>query len=90
MIINCLLLAAPRWEDEYFHAVPFMAKEPRVSLKDQQSGETLKIPWDEIVHKHVRTNIRDRFILLCYFLSDTPLKLQVRDEPKINNVCSNR
>jgi hypothetical protein len=23
-----------------------MAKEPRVSLKDQQSGGTLKIPWE--------------------------------------------
>ena len=49
------LLAAPRWEDEYLHAVPFTAKEPGVSLKDQQSGEALKIPWEEIIHKHVRT-----------------------------------
>jgi hypothetical protein len=32
-----------------------MAKEPRVSLKDQQSGEALQIPWKEIIHKHVRT-----------------------------------
>jgi hypothetical protein len=35
--------------DEYLHAVPFMAKEPGVSLKDQQSGETLNIPWEEII-----------------------------------------
>lgn len=32
-----------------------MAKEPGVSLKDQQSGEALNIPWEEIIHKHVRT-----------------------------------
>ena len=40
---------------QYLHAVPFMAKEPGVSLKDQQSGEALNIPWEEIIHKHVRT-----------------------------------
>jgi hypothetical protein len=40
---------------QYLHAVPFMAKEPGVSLLDQQSGEALNIPWEEIIHKHVRT-----------------------------------
>lgn len=40
---------------QYLHAVPFMAKEPGVSLNDQQSGETLNIPWEEVIHKHVRT-----------------------------------
>jgi hypothetical protein len=63
------LLAASRWEDEYLHAVPFMAKEPGVSLKDQQSGGTLKIPWEEIIHKHVRTNIRDRTGSFRYVIS---------------------
>ena len=32
-----------------------MAKEPGVTLEDQQSGEALNIPWEEIIHKHVRT-----------------------------------
>ena len=40
---------------QFVHGVPFMAHEPGVSLKDGQSGETLNIPWEEIVHKHVRT-----------------------------------
>jgi hypothetical protein len=40
---------------QFVHGVPFMAHEPGVTLKDGQSGEALNIPWDEIVHKHVRT-----------------------------------
>jgi hypothetical protein len=42
-------------EPQYLHAVPFMAKEPGVTLKDKQSGEALDIPWEEVIHKHVRT-----------------------------------
>jgi hypothetical protein len=33
-----------------------MAKEPGISLKDQQSGEALNIRWEEVIHKHVRTS----------------------------------
>ena len=41
---------------EFYHEViPFMAKEPGVDLKGEKSGDTLKIPWDQIIHKHVRT-----------------------------------
>lgn len=40
---------------QFLHGVPFMAKEPGVSLKDQQSGQTLNIPWEEVIHKHVKT-----------------------------------
>ena len=32
-----------------------MAKEPGVALKDQQSGQTLDIPWEEVIHKRVKT-----------------------------------
>jgi hypothetical protein len=40
---------------QFVHGIPFMAKEPGLSLKDEQSGEALNIPWEEVVHKHVRT-----------------------------------
>ena len=40
---------------QFLHGVPFMAKEPGVALKDQQSGQTLDIPWEEVIHKHVKT-----------------------------------
>jgi hypothetical protein len=39
-----------------FHEViPFMAKEPGVQLKGEKTGEILNIPWEDIIHKHVRT-----------------------------------
>lgn len=42
---------------EFYHEViPFMAKEPGVELKGEESGDILKIPWDQIIHKHVRTS----------------------------------
>lgn len=41
---------------QFVHGVPFMAKEPGVSLEDQQSGEALNIRWEEVIHKHVRTS----------------------------------
>jgi hypothetical protein len=40
---------------QFLHGVPFMAKEPGVALKDQQSGQTLDIPWEEVIHKRVKT-----------------------------------
>ncbi len=38
-----------------FPLIPFMAKEPGVEIKTQTMDEELKIPWEEIIHKHVRT-----------------------------------
>jgi hypothetical protein len=32
-----------------------MAKEPGLKIKTQSMEEELKIPWEEIIHKHVRT-----------------------------------
>ena len=32
-----------------------MAKESGVALKSESSGETLNIPWEEVIHKRVRT-----------------------------------
>jgi hypothetical protein len=32
-----------------------MAKEPGVQLQTEQSGETLTIPWEEVIHKRVKT-----------------------------------
>jgi hypothetical protein len=40
---------------QFLHGIPFMAKEPGVSLKNQQSGQTLTIPWEEVIHKRVKT-----------------------------------
>jgi hypothetical protein len=38
-----------------FQLIPFMAKEPGVEIKTQTMEEELKVPWEEIIHKHVRT-----------------------------------
>jgi hypothetical protein len=39
-----------------FHEViPFMAKEPGLELKGEKSGDTLSIPWEDVIHKHVRS-----------------------------------
>jgi hypothetical protein len=40
---------------QFRYGVPFMAKESGVALKSGSSGETLNIPWEEVIHKHVRT-----------------------------------
>jgi hypothetical protein len=40
---------------QFKYGAPFMAKEPGVTLKSEPSGETLNIPWEEIIHKRVRT-----------------------------------
>ena len=40
---------------QFLHGIPFMAKEPGVSLENQQSGQTLNIPWEEVIHKRVKT-----------------------------------
>jgi hypothetical protein len=33
-----------------------MAKEPDLQLKGKESGDILTIPWEQVIHKHVRTS----------------------------------
>ena len=40
---------------EEYELIPFMAKEPGLEIKTESMDEELKIPWEEIIHKHVRT-----------------------------------
>ena len=40
---------------QFIHGIPWMAKEPGVQLQTEQSGETLTIPWEEAIHKRVKT-----------------------------------
>jgi hypothetical protein len=40
---------------QFSRGIPFMAKEPGVELKSESSGETLNIPWEEVIYKHVKT-----------------------------------
>jgi len=41
---------------QFLHGVPVMADEPGVKLADTSgSGRSLNIPWEEVIHKHVRT-----------------------------------
>jgi hypothetical protein len=40
----------------YHEIIPFMAREPDLELKGEKSGEILKIPWEDVIHKHVRTS----------------------------------
>jgi hypothetical protein len=40
---------------QFIHGIPWMAKEPGVQLQTEQSGETLTIPWEEVIHKRVKT-----------------------------------
>jgi hypothetical protein len=40
---------------EEYELIPLMAKEPGVEIKTQRMDEELKVPWEEIIHKHVRT-----------------------------------
>ena len=37
-----------------YELIPFMAKEPGLEIKTTSMDEELKIPWEEIIHKHVR------------------------------------
>jgi hypothetical protein len=38
-----------------YELIPFMAKEPGLEIKIPSMDEELKIPWEEIIHKHIRT-----------------------------------
>ena len=40
---------------QFRYGVPFMAKESGVALESEPSGKTLNIPWEEVIHKRVRT-----------------------------------
>jgi hypothetical protein len=39
----------------YHEVIPFMAKEPGLQLKGKETGDILTIPWEDVIHKHVRT-----------------------------------
>jgi hypothetical protein len=41
---------------QYRELIPLMAREPGLEMKGQESGEILKIPWEEVIHKHVRAS----------------------------------
>src|ERR671922_508575 len=41
---------------QFVHGIPWMAKEPGLELRGEYSGESLNIPWEEVIHKHVRTS----------------------------------
>lgn len=40
---------------QFLHGVPWMAKEPGLTLANPQTGDALNIPWEEVIHKHVRS-----------------------------------
>jgi hypothetical protein len=40
---------------QFVHGVPWMAKEPATEIPVDYSGTTYNIPWDQLIHKHVRT-----------------------------------
>jgi hypothetical protein len=40
---------------QFLHGVPWMAKEPSTEIPVDYSGTTYNIPWDQLVHQHVRT-----------------------------------
>ena len=41
---------------QYRELIPLMDKEPGLEMRGQESGEIFKIPWEEVIHKHVRTS----------------------------------
>jgi len=41
---------------QFLHGIPFMAKEPDTEIPVDYSGTTYDIPWDSIIHKHVRSS----------------------------------
>lgn len=40
----------------FVNGIPFMAKEPGVLLEGKKTGETLSIPWEEVIFKRVKTS----------------------------------
>jgi len=43
-------------KDKKSELIPFMAKEPGLDIQTPSMESELKIPWEEIIHKHVRTS----------------------------------
>ena len=43
-------------KDKEYDLIPFMAKEPGLEIQTASMESELKIPWEEIIHKHVRTS----------------------------------
>lgn len=42
-------------KDKSYELIPFMAKEPGLEIQTSSMDSELKIPWEEVIHKHVRT-----------------------------------
>jgi len=42
-------------KDKAYELIPFMAKEPGLEIQTSSMDSELKIPWEEVIHKHVRT-----------------------------------
>jgi hypothetical protein len=40
---------------QFLHGIPFMAKEPGVTLQSNASSGAVNIPWEEVIHKRVKT-----------------------------------
>lgn len=40
---------------QFVNGVPWMAKEPFTQISFDNSGTTYNIPWDQLIHKHVRS-----------------------------------
>jgi hypothetical protein len=45
-----------KYPQVFVNGIPFMAKEPGVQLESKRSGETLNIPWEEVIFKRVKTS----------------------------------
>ena len=43
-------------KDKDYQLIPFMAKEPGLEIQTPSMDSELKIPWEEVIHKHVRTS----------------------------------
>ena len=78
---------------QFVHGVPLMAKEPFTQISVDNSGTTYNIPWDQLIHKHVRTTdsveigyverIGNEFIVIREGVSDVHIyfvpKMYIRD-----------
>jgi hypothetical protein len=45
-----------KYPQVFVNGIPFMAKEPGVLLEGDRPGETLNIPWEEVIFKRVKTS----------------------------------
>lgn len=44
-----------KYPQVFVNGIPFMAKEPGIQLESKRLGETLNIPWSEVIFKRVKT-----------------------------------